>query len=65
MTRRAPKVRVIAYDVSEDMDNLALRCPKHGNRRTRGVPLYAGDEWGGTVPPCERCGAAIVGLIIR
>ena len=54
--------KVVAYDISEDKDNLALLCPDCGSPED-GSLLFEGEEWGGPVPLCNACGREIEGLV--
>lgn len=60
--QKSVALAMVGFDTSSDMNNLSILCPDCGGPE-HGSPLYEGDEWGGDVPDCESCGAAIHGLV--
>lgn len=62
---RQERERIVAYDMSTGPWDLHLVCADCGDEghADPGAPaLYEGEEWGGTVPACDVCGADIAGL---
>ena len=56
----------IAYDQSRTMHDLAIVCAACARKtasKDLGNEIYEGEEWGGPIPHCERCGCEIEGLM--
>lgn len=58
---RHPDVPV-GLDTSPDMHTVIVVCAQCQLPTDRGAALYPGDEWGGPLPACSRCGCVLDGL---
>jgi hypothetical protein len=62
MTKAYETDKIIGYDTSESASDLSIVCSDCHQESDGGEILHEGDEWGGIVPDCSRCGGAIIGL---